>query len=500
MAHQRIRNQSRNHFLHLIALLQPHAVLSNVGRLGYSGTVQNETDIPVLIVGAGISGLASAWFLHRQGIAVRVLEGADRPGGVIASDRGDGYLVERGPNSTLQRPGRDEDALGRLIAGAGIEGRVVEAAAAAKKRFVVRDGRLVALPGSPPAILATALFSWRAKLRLLGEPFVGRAGAEESIAQFVERRLGREFLDYAVEPFVSGVYAGDPAALSVRAAVPRIHALEDRHGSLIRGAIAMGKAAERAGMPSGRLISFDTGMAALPETIAGQLPEGAIRTGCRVAALHPDDDGWRVHWEGATDSGTMRAGRVVLAVPAAVAAGLLSPLSAEAAGILDAIPYAPIVSTAMAYGRNRVDHPLDGFGFLIPRREGYRILGGLFSSTLFPGRAPDEKALITAFVGGTTDPAALDMDSDGINGLVHGELARVLGIGESASVIGHSRYRRAIPQYTLGHLERMERLDGLLAGFPGLHLRANWRDGISVADCVRNGELTADAITTLVTG
>ena len=311
----------------------------------------------VIIVGGGISGLAAAWFLHRKGVSVRLLEGGERLGGVIDSGRGNDFLVERGPNSTLQRPGREEDGLGRLIEQVGLEDRVVEAAPMAKKRFVMRGGRLRALPGSPPAMVTTRLFSWRAKLRLLGEPFVGRGRGEETIAAFVERRLGREFLDYAVEPFVSGVYAGDPRVLSVQAAVPRVYALEENHGSLIRGAIAMGKAAEKTGAPAGRLVSFDQGMAVLPETIAAALPAGSVRTGCRVSGIEQHAGGWRVRSEG---GGEERAGRLVLAVPAAAAADLIEPLSTEAAGILGAIPYAPILSLAMAYDRERVGHRLDG--------------------------------------------------------------------------------------------------------------------------------------------
>ena len=444
----------------------------------------------IVIIGGGISGLATAWFLHQKGAHVRLLEEGARVGGVIYTVRGDRFVVERGPNSTLQRPGREEDGLGRLIEGAGLQDRVAEAAKAAKKRFVMRDGRLVALPGSPPGMITTSLFSWRAKLRLLGEPFVGRADDEETIAQFVERRLGREFLDYAVEPFVSGVYAGDPRELSVRAAVPRVYALEERFGSLIGGAIKMGKAAEKSGAPAGRLVSFDEGMAVLPETIAACLPEGTVRTGCRVSGLRQADGGWEVHWEG----GSERADRVVLAVPAAAAADLVEPLSAPAAGILRDIPYAPILSVAVAYGRDQVGHPLDGFGFLVPRREGLRILGGLFSSTLFGGRAPDDQVLLTVFVGGATDRGAIDLDAQQAAELVHSELAPLLAISGPPNVVGQSRYEGAIPQYTLGHLERMAGLDGLLSVFPGLHARASWRDGISVSDCVRNGEIMAQTL------
>jgi oxygen-dependent protoporphyrinogen oxidase len=448
----------------------------------------------VLIIGGGISGLSVAWFLHRKGVVVRVLEFADRVGGAIATDHIGTYLVERGPNSTLQKPGRDDDALGRLVAQTDLGERLVEAGAAGNRRFVMRAGRLQLVPGSPPGFLTTGLFSWRAKLRLLREPFVGKGEGEETIARFVERRLGREFLDYAVEPFISGVYAGDPGRLSIQAAVPRIYALERRFGSLILGAIALGKVAKGTGTPTGRLISFDRGMAQLPGAIVAKLPPGACRTGCRAVRLQPSGRGWEVGWESASESGVCQAERVVLAVPAAESADLLEPLSREAACLLRTIPYAPIVSACLAYDRSQVRHPLDGVGFLAPRREGVQILGGLFSNSLFAGRAPDGKVLITAFIGGSTNTGVVALGDDELIPQIQKELARVLDITGEPSLVRLARHRRAIPQYTLGHLARIAKLDLALAAFPGLHLRGSWRDGISVADCIKNGELLAERL------
>jgi oxygen-dependent protoporphyrinogen oxidase len=448
----------------------------------------------IVIVGAGISGLAAAWFLNRKGFAVHVLEAGDRVGGVIETEAVDGYLVERGPNSTMQKPGTPDDALGRIVAKTGLAERLTEAAPAARKRFVMRNRRLMSLPGSPREGITTKLFSWPAKLRLLAEPFIGRASDEETVAQFVTRRLGREFLDYAVAPFISGVYAGDPAALSVRAAVARIYALERDHGSLIRGAIALRKLGRGAGMPAGRLVSFDRGMAVLPAAIAEALPEGAVETGCRVEALTRDGDGWRVRYSGPEGATEIAATHVLLAAPAGATADLVEALAPEAATLLRAIPYAPIVSAGLAYARDQVAHPLDGFGFLVPRVEGVRTLGGLFSSTLFPGRAPDGRVLITAFIGGTTDPDAVALDDDAVTGAITADLAAALGIDGAPSLVRLSRYQAAIPQYTIGHLDRIAGIDAQLATLPGLHVRASWRDGISVADCIRNGEKLAESL------
>ncbi|MDH3472516.1 MAG: protoporphyrinogen oxidase [Rhodospirillales bacterium] len=449
----------------------------------------------VVIVGGGISGLSTAWFLRRRGRAVRVLESRDRVGGLIATDRSDGFVVERGPNSTLQKAGTSDDALGRLVAEAGLGDRLVEAGEAGRKRYILRAGQLRALPTSPIAFLTTKLFSWRAKLRLLREPFIRPGASEESIARFAERRLGREFLDYAVRPFISGVYAGDATALSVRAAVPRIYELEQTYGSLIRGAVALGKVAKGAGTPAGRMISFDRGMASLPEAIAGALPEGACRTGCEAVALRRTAEGWDVHWRTTAGSGVEHARTVVLALPASEAANLLEPLSAEAAQIIRSIPYAPVASVALGYDRDQVRHPLDGFGFLTPRNEDVRLLGGLFSSSLFAQRAPPGKVLITAFIGGSTDPGAAALADEELLGRVGDDLARVLGIAGAPGFVRIARHARAIPQYTLGHLERLAQVDRAVQGLPGLVLRASWRGGISVADCIRNGEGCARQIT-----
>ena len=448
----------------------------------------------IVIVGAGISGLSAAWFLHRKGFGVRVLEANNRVGGVIETEAADGYLIERGPNSTMQKPGTPDDALGRIVEQTELTDRLLEAAPAARKRFVMRNRRLMSLPGSPSEGIRTTLFSWPAKLRLLAEPFIGRARDEETVAEFVTRRLGREFLDYAVAPFISGVYAGDPAKLSVRAAVARIYALERDHGSLIRGAFALRKLGKGAGMPAGRLVSFDKGMAALPAAIAGALPKGAVETGCRVEALERDDDAWRIRTSGPDGTIEITARHVVLAVPAGATADLIAPLAPEAATLLRAIPYAPIVSAGLGYGRDEVAHPLDGFGFLVPRVEGVRTLGGLFSSTLFPGRAPDGRVLITAFIGGTTDPEAVAMGDDAVTAAIETDLKAALGIDGAPAPVRLSRYQAAIPQYTIGHLDRIAGIEAQLVTLPGLRLRASWRDGVSVADCIRNGEKLAESL------
>ncbi|MBF0154190.1 MAG: protoporphyrinogen oxidase [Magnetococcales bacterium] len=443
----------------------------------------------VIVVGGGISGLASAWFLYRRGASVILFEGQDRVGGMIKTSCMQNYLLEHGPNSTMQKPGDPSDALGRLVEDLGIAGRLLTANAQAARRYVFREGTLLPLPASPWQFLRTTLFSWSAKWRLMREPFMGRGDDNESIGAFVTRRLGREFLDYAVEPFVSGVYAGDPWQLSVAAAVPRIHALERDHGSLIRGAMVLGRLRKAAGMPAGRLISFDAGMELLPRTLAERLPADVVQTRTRVVSLEPvEAEGWRLTWIRGEEKGQVEARQVVLAVPSGVAAQLVAPFCPVAARILEGISYASIVSLGVGFLRREIRHPLDGFGFLVPRREAMRTLGALFSSTLFPGRAPVDRALLTLFVGGAMDPGAVTEGDRSLTEQVIKDSGRALDIRGMPELVHITRHGAAIPQYALGHLERLQGLEVALASCRGLHFRANWRDGISVADCVKNAE------------
>ncbi|MEO5346197.1 MAG: protoporphyrinogen oxidase [Magnetococcus sp. YQC-9] len=445
-----------------------------------------------LILGGGISGLSLAWFLHQRGHSVRLLDADPRPGGSIRTDRDQGYQVELGPNSTLQKPGDVDDALGRLVNELGIQDRLIEANPIAAKRYVMHKGRLKALPDSLPAFIRTMIFSPSAKLRLLAEPLIGWVDHEEPVAEFVKRRLGREFLDYAIEPFISGVYAGDPRSLSVQAAAAKVYKLEQSWGSLIVGAIMTGKANKAMGTPRGRLVTFDAGMELLPATIVARLPAGTVRGDTEVISVRPAESGWQVEWKSAQDErGLEVAERVVLAMPAHAAAKVLFASLPAASLVLANIAYAPIASTALGFTRDQVTHPLDGFGFLLPRRERVRLLGALFSSSLFPDRAPAQKVLLTSFIGGAMDHRALTMPIPALEARIKKDLADCLGIHGEADFFRMTRYQMAIPQYNVGHLGRIKTLDGLLKSHPGIYTRANWRDGISVSDCVLNAEKLA---------
>jgi oxygen-dependent protoporphyrinogen oxidase len=430
-----------------------------------------------LIVGAGISGLATAWFLKQAGFDVQILEARDEVGGNLRTLHQDGYLVERGPNSTLNnRPALDE-----LLDGLGL--KALEANNAAKRRYVLRDQQLHALPGSPVAFVKTPLFSARGKWRLLLEPFIGRATKEESVAQFVQRRLGKEFLDWAINPFVSGVYAGDPARLSVRAATSKVYALERDYRSLLLGALTkvlFHKHRGGAG-PSGSMISFPEGMQQLSDTLAQAL-EGNIETGVAVESIKQLNGSWQVrsgerHWQ---------ADQLVLCTPAHADARLLKQLAPTIAEQLEPIVYPTVASVSLGFRREQIEHPLDGFGFLIPRCTGVETLGVLFPSSIFPGRAPDNHCLLTIFIGGVLNNQLGTLDEAEIKRRVLRDISPLLGIKGEPELVSINRWTEAIPQYELGHLQRLERVDQALQKFPGLHLRGNWRGGISVSDCIQN--------------
>lgn len=460
----------------------------------------------VAVVGAGISGLAVAFHLARAGRRVAVLEASEHLGGAIVTHRRDRFLFELGPNTVLE----NRSEVGELIRDAGLEGDKIEALPEAKKRFLWKGGELVPLPGGPPGFLKTPLFSWKAKLRLAAEPFIRRApeGAEESIAGFVRRRLGAEMLDYAVGPFVSGVYAGDPERLSVRWATRKIWDLEHQHGSLIRGAIARRKGPA----PGGAMISFRDGLDTLPAALADAIrshPACRVSTGARVTGIDTigkdgigddGDDGssgggpgggYRLRLATAGGGGAVSARRLVTAIPADVTAKLLEGVSGGRSRGLAEIPYAPVVTVALGFERRHVRHPLDGFGFLAPRVEALRLLGCLFPSSIFPGRAPEEHVALSAFLGGRTDPGVLELSDREILQLVLEELDRALGLEGEPVVQVLRRWPRAIPQYEVGHGRFVELAKALERDLPGLHVGGNFLHGISVPDCIGNARRVA---------
>jgi oxygen-dependent protoporphyrinogen oxidase len=449
----------------------------------------------LVVVGAGISGLSVAFWAERAGWTVTVLEAAGVPGGTMRTVREGGWLVENGPNSALETT----PVLGEMFRLLDIGKDHCYADDSSNKRYVLRNGALHAMPMSPWAFLSTSLWSPAGKLRLLKEPFVGRAKKEETIAEFVERRLGREMLDYGINPFVAGVYAGNPEQLSVRSAFPKLYALEEKYGGLIKGMIAGArerrKRAEVA-KDRARMFSFAQGMQHFPDAIAGRLA-GHIRLSMRVvkidvaASTVPRRSRFRVY---GGDGAVIDADAVVLSVPAYAAADLVRPLAPPLASLLSAVYYPPVAEVFLGFRRSQCPRALDGFGYLIPAREKRKILGTIWSSAIFAGRAPADHFALTTFVGGSRQPELMQLDDGALRQLVLEEVQAIMGVSGAPVFSRICRWEKAIPQYNLGYQTVLDAIERLEQDVPGLYLCSNYRGGIAVGDCVMNGKITAKRI------
>lgn len=448
----------------------------------------------VVVIGAGISGLVAAHRLAKDGRDVLVLESSDAPGGAIRTQSVDGFLVERGPNSV-----RMTDALEALVDELGLAEELVSGDPRAP-RYVFLEGGLVRAPMGPASAVTTPLLSARAKLRLLAEPFVGRPkdDAEQSIEAFVTRRLGREIHDTLVSAFVSGIYAGDTSKLSAEAVFPALVEMERDHGGIARGAIAALRAKRAAAPAAGAekpkrravtVVSFEDGLARLPRRIAEALGESLVLN-APVETVERAGDGFTV----VTAAGERHDARSLLvATPAASAAALVRPLAPRAAELLDEIEYPPLASVSLAYEAGDVRHACDGFGFLAPRASGLRTLGAIFPSSLFPGRAPEGWRSFTCFVGGATDPTALELDDDALVDVVAEDLGRAVGAHGDPKVLSVVRWARAIPQYTIGHTRRIAEAERE-ASAAGVRLLGNYLRGVSVGECVAAAERAAKEV------
>jgi len=446
-------------------------------------------DIRITILGAGISGLATAHWLNRDGFDVTVLEAGDEPGGSMVTRREAGFLVDCGPNSGLDT----SPLIQRLVEEVGLTNELIYADDAGARRYILRGGRLHALPTGPGAFLKTKLFSAGAKCRLLAEPFIGKSddGYYQSIADFVRRRLGREFLDYAINPFCSGVFAGDPEKLSVKSAFPKLYRLEEVYGGLIKGMIKGAKerrARREISKQHARMFSFTGGMQSFPKAIAGTLGD-RLRCGCEVLAVTRSGNRWRITCRMQGTPHEIDSDMVVSALPAHRAASVFKGLDSTLVEHLDQIYYPPVKVLFLGYRKTDVGRPLDGFGFLIPEKEGKSFLGAIWSSVLFPGRAPKDAAAFTLFVGGARSPEFLDEDPEALNRRVLAEFAEIMSINAPPLYCREHVWPLAIPQYTLGYIEHERYFERFERRHPGLILSGNYRRGISVGDCIIQSDL-----------
>ena len=443
---------------------------------------------PVVIVGAGIAGLSAAWELQARGVPARVIEAGARPGGVILTERRDGWIIDAGPDSLLvQKP-----AGVALCHELGLGGRL-HPTLTPRTAYVLRGGRLhpllegsaLGFPVRVAPLAASSLFTWRGKLRMALEAAVPRrAGdADESLASFVGRRFGSEAVDYLAEPLLAGIHAGDVDRLSARALFPRLLEIERRHGSVIRGFRAL----RAAPSPQGAFVSLPGGTMELVEALAAALAPGTVLLSCRASELRRAD-GFVVE----TPSGPLHARAVILAVPAHAAAGLLRSIDTTLSGLCGTIPYASTATVAFGYRRDQVGHPLNGSGFVVPRAERTPLLASTWVTSKWPGRAPDGHVLLRAFLGGGRDPHRLDRSDEELIDGARAALARVLHItGDPVFPPRLYRWTRGSPQFEVGHLERVAAIEARLASVPGLFVTGSGFRAIGIPDCIHDGRDTA---------
>ncbi len=471
----------------------------------------------IVIVGGGVSGLSAAHRLvewsrdNGRPIDLSLVEGSDRLGGVIHTiRRDDGFLLEAGPDNFIT----NKPAGIRLVERLGLTDELIEPNEQHRRAMVVRKGRLCAIPdgfqlmASPSvwSVLRSPIFSWGGKLRMAMEPFVKAkrdmdAAYDESLASFVTRRFGKEALDRLIQPMIGGIYTADPQTLSLRATLPRFLDMEREYGSVVRG---LRKRRSGTGGDTGAryslFVSFRGGMSTMIDALSRVIGQESIRMNTRVTGLQRasesdapcDQRPWRVEIDGRE---SIEADHVVLACGARRSADLLQQVDTELADVVGSVAHASSAVVHLAFRRKQVGHRLDAFGFVVPHVEGMNILAGSFSSVKYAGRAPDEHVLLRAFVGGALQPDLMQLDDAAITRVVQTDLASLLSIQGGPKFTTVHRWFDAMPQYEVGHLQRVETIEASLANHTGLALAGNALGGVGIPDCIAQAERVVDDLT-----
>jgi oxygen-dependent protoporphyrinogen oxidase len=488
----------------------------------------------VVIIGGGISGLAAAHRLLERSrefgkqVDLTVLEAGSRVGGIVQTRERDGFLLESGPDSFIS----EKPAALELVKRIGLESRLIETSRHQRRSLIVRDGRLLPVPEgfhllAPSRLwpfVKSDIFSWSGKTRMVLDLLLPRRelngkDTDESLADFVRRRLGTEALERMAQPMVGGIYTADPERLSLQATMPRFLEMEREHRSLIRAlrkqnsrTVPEEARSETSGARYSLFLSFDRGMQVLTDTLEKRIldfgaeittgtasGQTSIRVNTAVDSITLEEnvsDGERLpKWKLTTrDNETFFADAVCLALPAYVSSRLLSTVDPQLAAELAEISYASSATINLGFKREDIPHPLDGFGFVVPFVEKRSLIACTFSSVKFAGRAPAGQALLRAFVGGALQPEVLELDEDALLARVLGDLRDLLGIERAPLFSEVTRWEHSMPQYHVGHLERVKGIEARLAGIPGLVLAGNAYSGLGIPDCIRSGEAAADRI------
>lgn len=437
--------------------------------------------------------LAYVLLNKKDDLDITVLESENRPGGKIWSEKVDGFLCEKGPNGFLDnKPWTLE-----LCASLGIE--PVRSNENSKKRFIYLNKKLNALPDSPPAFIKSDLLTWRGKLRMLYELMAPKGPSDETVADFILRRLGKEALDKLIDPMTSGIYAGDPYKMSIKNCFPRIKELEQEYGSLIKALIRIRKqkkaqmkgeeASKVSVAPGGTLTSFYDGAQTVTNILAEKL-DNRLRLGVSVQGIARNGNSYKLY----TSKDTFESDIVIISSPAFATSEIVRDFDIELSRTLVQIPCPHVSVVCFGYKREKVRHPLNGFGFLIPYIESRKILGTLWDSSIFPNRASDGHVLLRTMVGGAKFPEMRELDNDKLVNIVFDELKPIIGLMTDPDMVRVYRWDKAIPQYLLGHSEILNIIDKRLKNHPGLYLTGNSYRGIGINDCVENSYKLADEI------
>ena len=439
----------------------------------------------IAIVGSGVTGLSTAISLKKKGREIHLFDRNSDPGGAMKTEATADWRYELGPNTILLKDPEVEDLIDEL----NLSERVVVANQEASKRFIVKKDKLTELPTSLSGFLKTPLFSAGAKLRLLGEPFPSRSDDNATMAEFFEHRFGKEILDYAVNPFVAGIHAGKPEDLSVRHCFPTLFEMEQSSGSVLLGAIKKMAGNRNGKKTKRRLISFRQGLSELPAAMISKLDHTYLNH--EVSRISKKEAGWHLQ----TDRGEFGPySDVICTIPLHKWNKQLLPLHDEELETVKSVQYPPLSMLILGYKKDQISHPLDGFGFLVPEKENRSILGALITSTLFKGRAPEGHHLLTIFIGGGRQPELAELDSDKLLSIAENDLADLIGLSGEAVFKDHIYWPNSIPQYHPEYRKVISVFEEIEKRLKGLHLAGNFRGGISVPDCIKNGLILAEKL------
>ena len=446
----------------------------------------------IVVLGGGISGLTTGYLLKKEGFDVTVLEKKSQPGGSIETIVENGFLFDKGPNSSLET----YPIIKKIVDDIGLSNELVYANPEGSKRYILKNNNLIPLPMSPFSFFKTQLFSVKAKFRLLAEPFIKRANKEESIAEFVKRRIGKEFLDYAISPFVSGVYAGNPSSLSVKYAFPKLYKLEKKHRSLILGTIKTiserKKRAEKS-KQSAKMFSFKNGMQVLPNKFEKSLGKSFLSSS-EIKSITKNDTGYKVIYLKDNIQKGLLADTVVSTVPSYVLSNLIADINKETTNKLKEIFYPSVLVLYLGYKKNSVKRDLDGFGFLIPQKENKSFLGAIWNSTLFPNRTTNDDVCFTLFIGGALNKELSNKTKQHFIDKSIKEFSEIMNIQDEPSFISSKLWEKAIPQYNLDYSTQLKAIEEFEKENPGFFIGGNFRRGIALGDCFNSAEILCDQV------